>query len=112
MRAAAREGTGWPSPSLCVCTWEVEKPSAPSSSAVCSAATIEAMSSSEATPPAARSPITSRRSVEWPTRKPALTAMRPSKRPSHSPKELQSQDSPARSAASGMPSTRAIIRLM
>ena len=32
-RAAAREGTGWPSPSLCVWTWEVEKPNAPSSSA-------------------------------------------------------------------------------
>ena len=25
-RLAARDGTGWPSPSLCVCTWEVEKP--------------------------------------------------------------------------------------
>ncbi len=29
-RLAARDGTGWPSPSLCVCTCEVEKPSAPS----------------------------------------------------------------------------------
>ena len=29
-RLAAREGTGCPSPSLCVWTWEVEKPSAPS----------------------------------------------------------------------------------
>ena len=29
-RLAARDGTGWPSPSLCVWTCEVEKPSAPS----------------------------------------------------------------------------------
>ena len=65
-----------------------------------------------AAPPTARSPMTSRRSVEWPTRNPAFTAMRPSKRPSHSPNEVQSQGSPARSAARGMPSTRAIIRLM
>ena len=56
--------------------------------------------------------MTSRRSVEWPTRKPALTAMRPSRRPSQSPNEPQSQGRPACSAGSGMPSTRAIMRLM
>ena len=44
-RPAARDGTGWPSPSLCVCTCEVEKPRAPSSSAACNAATMAAMSS-------------------------------------------------------------------
>ena len=43
-RAAAREGTGWPSPSLWVWTCEVEKPSAPSSSAACSAASMASMS--------------------------------------------------------------------
>ena len=80
-------GTGWPSPSLWVCTCEVEKPSAPSARAACSAASMASMSSAVAAPPTARSPMTSRRSVEWPTRKPALTAMRPSRRPSHSPKE-------------------------
>ncbi len=111
-RLAAREGTGWLSPSLCVCTCEVEKPRAPSSSAACNAATMAAMSSGLAAPPTARSPMTRRRSVEWPTRNPAFTAMRPSKRPSHSPNEVQSQGSPAWSAASGIPSTRAIMRLM
>ncbi len=39
-RAAARDGTGWPSPSLWVWTCEVEKPSAPSASAACSAASM------------------------------------------------------------------------
>ena len=47
-RLAAREGTGWPSPSLCVCTCEVEKPSAPSSSAACSAASMASTSSAVA----------------------------------------------------------------
>ncbi len=111
-RLAARDGTGWPSPSLCVCTCEVEKPRAPSSSAACSAASMASMSASVAVPPTARSPMTSRRSVECPTRKPALTAMRPSRRPSQSPNEPQSHGRPSCNAASGMPSTRAIIRLM
>ena len=44
-RVAARDGTGWPSPSLCVWTCEVEKPSAPSTSAACSAASMASMSS-------------------------------------------------------------------
>ena len=35
--------------------------------------------------PTASSPMATRRSVEWPTRKPALTPTRPSSRPSHSP---------------------------
>ena len=111
-REAARDGTGWPSPSLWVCTCEVENPSAPSASAVCSAASMASMSCPVAASPTARSPMTSRRNVEWPTRKPAFTAMRPSSCPSQSPKELQSHGTPARSAASGMPSTRAIIREM
>ena len=111
-RPAARDGTGWPSPSLWVCTWEVEKPSAPSARAACSAASMASVSPAVATPPTARSPMTRRRSVECPTRKPALTPMRPSRRPSQSPKEDQSQGSPARRAASGMPSTRAIMREM
>ncbi len=111
-RPAARDGTGCPSPSLCVCTWEVENPSAPSARAACNAASMASRSAALAAPPTARSPMTSRRSVECPTRKPALTAMRPSRWPSHSPKEVQSQGRPARSAASGMPSTRAIIREM
>ncbi len=76
-RLAARDGTGWLSPSLCVWTCEVEKPSAPSSSAACNAATMAAMSSGVAAPPTARSPMTRRRNVEWPTRNPALTAMLP-----------------------------------
>ena len=110
--AAAREGTGWPSPSLCVWTWEVENPSAPSSSAACNAASMPATSPASAAPPTARSPMTRRRNVECPTRNPAFTAMRPSSRPSQSPKEPQSQGTPACSAASGMPSTRAIMRAM
>ena len=111
-RLAARDGTGCPSPSLCVCTCDVEKPRAPSRSAAWSAVSIAARSASVASPPTARSPITRRRRVECPTRKPAFTAMRPSRRPSQSPKEPQSHGRPARSAARGMPSTRAIMRVM
>ncbi len=90
----ARDGTGCPSPSLWVCTCEVEKPSAPSDSAAWSAASMASVSAAVAAPPTARSPMTSRRRVECPTRKPALTAMRPSRRPSHSPKEPQSHGRP------------------
>ena len=112
LRSAARDGTGWPSPSLCVCTWDVENPSAPSPKAACNAATMASTSEAVASVPTARSPMTSRRSVEWPTRKPALTAIRPSRWASHSPNDPQSQGSPACSAARGIPSTRAIIREM
>ena len=59
--------------------------------------------------PTASSPMAARRSAEWPTRKPALTPMRPSKRPSQSPNEVHDQSRCSR-AARGMPSTRAIMR--
>ena len=54
--------------------------------------------------------MTTLRSAEWPTRNPAFTPTLPSRRPSHSPKERQRQSRPFSSAASGMPSTLAIMR--
>ena len=108
-RDAAREGTGMPSPSLWVGACDVENPSAPSSRERASTDSMAWTWSAEATVPTASSPITERRTAEWPTRKPAFTPTEPSSRPSHSPKEVQDQSRHSR-AARGMPSTRAIMR--
>ncbi len=70
---------------------------------------MAAVCSSVAADPTAASPISERRTAEWPTRKPALTPMAPSSRPSQSPKEVHDQSS-CSSDDSGIPSTRAIIR--
>ena len=74
-RVAAREGTGLPSPSLCVGACDVEKPIAPASSASCSSCSIWSIWSSVAASPTASAPITTRRSAECPVRKPAFTAV-------------------------------------
>ena len=110
-RDALRDGTGWPEPSLWVFDCDVDSPSAPSASARPSSATILSICSSVASPPTASSPIAASLSAECPTRKPALTAMRPSSRASQSPNDSHFQSSPALSASSGMPSTRASIRV-
>ena len=65
--------------------------------------------SGEATSPTAWSPMAARRRAEWPTKKPALTPMRPSRRASHSPNDVQLQSRPSWRARSGIPSTLAII---
>ena len=57
----------------------------------------------------AASPITARRTVEWPTRNPALTARPRSTRSRYSANVDQSQGPPPRRASRGMPSTTAII---
>ncbi len=108
-RDAAREGTGMPSPSLWVGACDVENPSAPSSRERANTEAMACTCSSLAAVPTASSPITERRTAEWPTRNPAFTATDPSRRPSHSPKELHDQSRHSK-AARGMPSTRAIIR--
>jgi len=71
---------------------------------------MRAMSASVADSLLARSPMTAMRRVEWPTRKPALTASRPSRWSSHSPNKAHGQRTPACRAPSGMPSTIAIMR--
>ena len=67
------------------------RPRAPTGAA---ARPSRASSSGVASWPTARSPITTRRSAEWPTRKPAFTASLPSSRPRYSPKLRQSQGTP------------------
>ena len=79
-RLAWREGTGSPFASLWVAAMEDEKPMPPSCTDWRSRATMRSSSSALASWPTARSPITTRRSAEWPTRKPAFTASRPSSR--------------------------------
>ena len=73
---------------------------------------MAASCSGEASARVASSPITARRTVEWPTRKPALTARPASTRSRYSAKVCQSQGPPPSRASSGMPSTTAIIRWM
>ena len=110
-RDALRDGTGWPAPSLWVFDCDVDNPRAPSASASPSSVTIFSICSAVAAPPTASSPIAASRIAVCPTRNPALTAIRPSSRESQSPKDDHCQSSPARSASSGMPSTRASIRV-
>ena len=55
------------------------------------------------------SPITTRRSAEWPTLNPALTATLPSMASKYSAVVCQLHGTPACSVSSGMPSTRASI---
>ncbi len=109
-RSAWREATGRPSPSEWVEDWVVESPHAPSAIDCLSSATIAANCSGVARPPMASGPMTWRRRAQWPTMKPALTAVRPSSAARYSPKEDQPQGTPSSSAASDIPSTRHIIR--
>ena len=57
------------------------------------------------------SPITTRRSAECPTRNPALGMSVPSRRSRYSAVERQSHGTPCCKDSSGMPSTRASIRM-
>ena len=107
---AQREATGLPSPSECVCDSVVEKPSAPASSDSCRTRTISAICSALASLPIASAPMTYRRSAQCPTRKPALRPTRPSSTSRYSAKLSHFQSTPVSSAASGMPSTLAIMR--
>ena len=108
---AVRAGTVWPSPSMCASSREPDHPSAPASMAAWSIRAIVASCSSVASCSTAAAPIAARRSVECPTRKPALMPSLPSKRLRKSPKESQSQGR-ERSVSRGMPSTTAIISMM
>ena len=67
-----------PAASLWVRAQLDEKPMPPAARLASSSARIAARSSAVASPLVARSPITTRRIVEWPTRKPALGASVPS----------------------------------
>ncbi len=73
---AARDGTGSPSPSLCVGAVEVEKPIAPARHAAVTSWAIAAIWSGVAGPWQS-SPRTDRRTAEWPMRKPAFTPITP-----------------------------------
>jgi hypothetical protein len=110
--AAALEGTGRPSPSRWPSPSEEEKPSAPPARDASTRSTMAPICAGSATARVASSPITARRTVEWPTRKPALTARPVSTRSRYSAKERHSQGPVRSSAPSGMPSTTAIIRWM
>ena len=100
-----------PSPSLWVTESVDEKPRPPSRIDRSSSWHMASSSAWLASDPTARSPITTRRRAECPTRKPAFTASRPSSRSRYSPKERQSQGTPSRRLSSGMPSTRASMRI-
>jgi len=109
---AQREGTGLPSPSLCVVACEDEKPIPPAASDSPSSRHIASSCSAVAALPTASSPITTQRIAEWPTRNPAFTARPPSMRSRYSPKVRQSYGTAASSDSSGIPSTRASMRVM
>ena len=106
---ACRDGTGSPSASLWVSAHDDEKPRPPAASDSRSRFDIAARSSSVAASPTLRSPITTRRSAQWPTMKPAFTESVLSKWSKYSAVVVQSHGTPAASASSGMPSTRASI---
>ena len=87
-----------PSASLCVRAHDDEKPSAAGGEARRRAAAPSRASSSGVAVAAGsrRSPMTTRRIVEWPTRKPAFGASVPSMRSRYSPNVVQSHGTPAR----------------
>ena len=109
---AQRDATGLPSPSEWVRARVVENPSPPDRMPSARSWHISSISSWVASRSTAAEPITRRRSAQCPTRNPALMPSRPSSRSRYSGKEVQSQSMPFSSAASGMPSTLAIIRLV
>ncbi len=108
---AWREGTGLPSASLCVGDTVLEKPSPPAAIDSRSSSCIAAISAPVAWLPTARAPITWRRNAECPTMKPALIASLPSSASRYSPKLRQFHGTPSRRLSSGMPSTRASMRI-
>ena len=73
---------------------------------------MAAICSGVASSQVARSPITTRRTVEWPTRKPALTDSPTSTRSRYSAKVPHDHGPPPTRASRGIPSTTAIIAWM
>ncbi len=110
-RDANRDGTMCPSASLCVRAHDDEKPSAPASSPARRSACIAASSSGLASRAVASSPITTRRIAECPTMNPALMPRRPSISSKYSAVVVQFHGTPSRNDSSGMPSTRASMRM-
>ena len=107
---AKREATGAPSPSLWVYDSEVEKPKPPARMPSANTARIASSWPGSASLPVASAPMTARRMAQWPTRNPAFTPRVPSNRSRYSPKVRHDQSRPDSRAASGMPSTLAIMR--
>ena len=110
-RDAHRDATGSPSPSECVNDERRREARARrrrSPRAAARPSPRAARGSPRCRSPSA--PITLRRSAQCPTRNPALTPMSPSSRSRYSAKVDQFHGTPCSSAASGMPSTLAIIR--
>ena len=105
---ANRDGVGLPSASLCVSAHDEESPSAPAARLSATTRHIAAISSSVASR-CQSSPSTTRRMVEWPTRKPAFTPRFPSSVSRYSPNVRQRTSTPERTLSSGMPSTLASI---
>ncbi len=110
-RDANRDGTMWPSASLCVRAHDDEKPIAPASRPARSRARIASSSSGFDSRVVDSSPITTRRMAEWPTMNPALMPSRPSISSKYSAVVVQFHGTPVRSDSSGMPSTRASMRI-
>ena len=108
---AWRDGTASPAASLCVLAHDELKPSPPAAMESASIRFMACSSSGVASCPTERSPITTRRRALWPTRNPALGMSVPSMESRYSPKLRQSHGTPSCSEASGMPSTRASIRI-
>ena len=79
-RLAWRDGTGAPVWSLWLVDHVEEKPRPPAVSPSWSSDAIRATSSGVASRSVAAGPMTTRRMAEWPTRKPALGVIVPSRR--------------------------------
>ena len=88
-----------------------EKPSAPAFRPARSRATIASISSWVASRLLASSCITTRRSALWPTENPAFGMSVPSRASRYSAVLVQFHGTPFCSDSSGMPSTRASIRM-
>ena len=106
---AQRLATGSPSPSECDVELVKENPSAPASIAFANSARMPTICSASAGFPTASSPIAYRRIAQCPTKKPAFTAMLPSKRCKKSANVSHDQSVPCSSAGNGIPSTFDII---
>ena len=101
----------FPIGSLWVRDHDDEKPSAPASRPSRNSPFIASSSSSVQVRRTLSSPITTRRRAEWPTLNPALTATLPSMASKYSAVVCQLHGTPCCNASSGMPSTRASIRI-
>ena len=104
---ACRDGTGRPSWSVCVGACDDEKPAAPAAIAARTSRRICSSSSAVAARSEAASPMTKRRSAEWPTYTAALIPSRRSSTSRNDGKLSQSHGSPLRRTDGVMPSTLA-----